>query len=129
MRSERPRWREAVNPLEFLINPESYSETIENIFDLSFVVKEGCGQILIDNETKQPVLSYVPKSERKRRLLSMDGAVDNQQCFVKFNPRTFCNLIDVYGITESQIHMEDTNARIKGLYSIGLVGSSCHVEL
>eukprot|EP01084_Bolivina_argentea_P165021 286789_1 len=55
------RRQDGVNPFEFLINPSSYSQTIENIFDLSFVVKEGCGQMMIDDMTKQPVLSYVTK--------------------------------------------------------------------
>jgi len=100
------------NMFEFLVNPHSYSQTIENLFDMSFIMKEGFAQMDISAETQQPTLSYVSRDERTHRYNQSqrgDGnkGKSNGQCIVKFNPSTFYNLIDVYGISESQIERED----------------------
>eukprot|EP01084_Bolivina_argentea_P306986 530562_1 len=96
--------KDGVNPFEFLINPDSYSQTIENIFDLSFVVKEGLAQMEVSRE--QPVLSFIPVAEKERRRKSKEEN-HNGQCIIKFNPKTFVNLIDVYQIKDSQIERAD----------------------
>jgi len=104
--------QDGVNPFEFLINPESYSQTIENLFDMSFIMKEGFAQMDVNNESQQPVLSYVSSAERTRRhTMSNNGkrAKTNGQCIVKFNPQTFCSLIDTYNIEQSQIQRADAN--------------------
>merc|ERR1712129_370841 len=46
-----------LNPFTFLINPDSYSQTIENLFDMSFIVKGGQAQLNVDDD--QPKLTYV----------------------------------------------------------------------
>eukprot|EP01084_Bolivina_argentea_P188397 324337_1 len=96
-----------INPFQFLINPVSYSQTIENLFDLSFIMKEGDAQINIDNNTKQPVLSFISKAENTRRLNNNGNDRKNGQCIVKFNPSDFYNLINVYDIKEPQIERAD----------------------
>merc|ERR1712013_228227 len=37
-----------VNPLAFLVNPSSYSQTVENLFDMSFIMKQGYAQMMKD---------------------------------------------------------------------------------
>lgn len=98
-----------VNPFEFLINPESYSQTIENLFDMSFIMKEGYAQMDIDSSIKQPMLSFVSPSERQRRHNQSKKPQSNGQCIVKINPSTFCSLIEAYDIRESQIERADAN--------------------
>lgn len=98
------------NMFEFLVNPHSYSQTIENLFDMSFITKEGFCQMDVDEATQQPVLSYVSRKERTKRHNAGHGGKTNGQCIVKFNPSTFCNLINVYGITESQIEREEVES-------------------
>jgi len=92
--------------IPFVVNPHSYSQTIENLFDLSFIMKEGLAQIDVDEQTQQPVITYVSTSDKTARYnqSKRDGqAQSNGQCIVKFNPSTFCQLIDAYDIRESQI--------------------------
>lgn len=90
---------------KFLINPESYSETIENVFDLSFVIKEGFCQMDIDCNSKQPVLSYISAVLRTKLCRLQNN--NNGQCILKFNPQLFFNLINVYNIDHSQIERRD----------------------
>ena len=111
--------QDGVNPFEFLINPQSYSQTIENLFDMSFIMKEGFAQMDVNETTEQPVLSYVSSAERTRRhtlnnthnahISRGQQAKTNGQCIVKFNPSTFCNLINIYNINQSQIQRADAN--------------------
>jgi len=110
LRTQCEQNKKGVNPFQFLINPYSYSQTIENLFDTSFLMKEGCAQMNVDKNSNQPILSFVTASERTRRHNhSKQKGITNGQCIVKFNPSTFCTLIDAYGITESQIERADAD--------------------
>merc|ERR1712176_983516 len=83
----------SANMIPFVINPKSYSQTIENLFDLSFIMKEGLAQIDVDEQTQQPIVTYVSKQEKTRRYnQTKKNKVprSNGQCIVKFNPSTFC---------------------------------------
>src|SRR5271155_64221 len=48
-----------INLFEFIINPASFAETIENIFYLSFSVHDTRAKIQIDDANGLPVVSYV----------------------------------------------------------------------
>merc|ERR1712157_178561 len=66
---------------------------------------------------EQPMISYVTTSDKTRRYnesKKRKQAQSNGQCIVKFNPSTFCNLIDVYGITESQIERKEVDSEDDG---------------
>ena len=93
-----------VNPLAFLVTPASYSQTVENLFDMSFLMKQGYAQMVVPRHTEQPSLSYISRAERQRRqnVLGKD-AETNGQCIVKINPSNFMSVIETYNITESQI--------------------------
>merc|ERR1719361_186193 len=96
-----------LNPFTFLINPESYSQTIENLFDMSFIVKGGQAQLDVAPDDDQPKLTYVTAGEKTRRHQRSKNGLNNGQCIVKFNPNTFYQLIETYEITESQIERAD----------------------
>merc|ERR1712129_39375 len=102
--------KKSANMIPFVVNPHSYSQTIENLFDLSFIMKEGVAQIDVDEATQQPMITYVTTDEKTRRYNQSQKSKtgrSNGQCIVKFNPSTFCNLIEAYSITESQIERVD----------------------
>merc|ERR1712129_63732 len=102
--------KKSANMIPFVVNPHSYSQTIENLFDLSFIMKEGVAQIDVDEATQQPMITYVTTDEKTRRYNQSQKSKtgrSNGQCIVKFNPSTFCNLVEAYSITESQIERVD----------------------
>ncbi len=47
--------KQPINFFEFIINPESFGQTVENLFYLSFLVRDG--KVNIDDESGQPILS------------------------------------------------------------------------
>ena len=47
--------KRSINFFEFIINPESFGQTIENLFYLSFLIRDG--KAVIDDESGQPILS------------------------------------------------------------------------
>ena len=55
-----------INLFEFVINPASFAQTIENIFYLSFSVRDARAKIEIDDANGLPVVSYVHYPLRER---------------------------------------------------------------
>jgi hypothetical protein len=47
--------KQPINFFEFIINPESFGQTVENLFYLSFLIRDG--KVNIDDESGQPILS------------------------------------------------------------------------
>ena len=104
----------------FIINPQSYSETIENLFDLSFIVHQGNAMMLqpgavdtSENKDKdndndndndsgsmhtQPLIKYMTEKQQKE-----NKHFPNAQCIVKMDFNTFSGAVDYFDITQSQI--------------------------
>ena len=65
-----------INLFEFVINPRSFGQTIENIFYLSFSVRDARAMISID-KNGLPIVSYVDT------LTESDMLIDNKQCVLE----------------------------------------------
>eukprot|EP01137_Pigoraptor_chileana_P006505 Opistho-2@3234 len=66
-----------INVFQFVINPDSFSQTVENIFHLSFLIKDGHARMYIENELPFVVAvegeeSSGPTEQRKQSIFSMD---------------------------------------------------------
>ncbi|KAJ1976666.1 hypothetical protein H4R33_006388 [Dimargaris cristalligena] len=86
-----------VNLFEFIINPESFSQTVENFFYLSFLIRDG--KAYIDDESGQPMLESCLPPEQKDYA---EGLV-KKQLVMELDQPTWKELIRVYEITESII--------------------------
>jgi len=87
--------------IPFVVNPKSYSQTIENLFDLSFLVKTGYA--LIDVQNNELVIM---KSDAKAEDLGRDFTLKEihaKQSIIKFNYQTFMRCIDAYHLTYSKV--------------------------
>jgi non-structural maintenance of chromosomes element 4 len=69
------RQHSPVNLFEFVINPRSFGQTVENIFYLSFNVRDARARIDMDNGI--PMVSYV------ENLSEDEKAVENKQCVLE----------------------------------------------
>jgi hypothetical protein len=47
---ERDHAGNGINFLEFVINPNSFGQTVENIFYASFLIKEGAAGMQVDDD-------------------------------------------------------------------------------
>ena len=70
------RQHSPINLFEFVINPVSFGQTIENIFYLSFCVRDARARIEI-NGSGLPIVSYVDA------LTDEEMALENRQCILE----------------------------------------------
>ncbi|XP_057289690.1 non-structural maintenance of chromosomes element 4 homolog A-like [Hydractinia symbiolongicarpus] len=82
----------------FIINPDSFGQTIENLFHFSFLVKDG--RVIVDlDEDELPIVNL----HKEYREKDYEEIVSRKQVVMPLNMRDWKELIDVYGITESMI--------------------------
>ncbi|XP_061194437.1 EP300-interacting inhibitor of differentiation 3-like [Saccostrea echinata] len=89
------------NPIcyfEFVLHPQSFSQTVENIFYTSFLVRDGLAQIILDDE-KLPLIEPIqnPEQEKVRKRMP------HKQAVVSISPQEWKELIEVYNIHDPLI--------------------------
>ncbi|KAI9352182.1 Nse4 C-terminal-domain-containing protein [Obelidium mucronatum] len=89
-----------INFFEFVINPGSFSQSVENIFYVSFLIRDG--HVSIDIEDGQPVLCPVKPSDSEG---DESGASKKQQKqhIVELSYDSWKDIIETYGISETVI--------------------------
>lgn len=65
-----------INLFEFVINPRSFGQTVENIFYLSFSVRDARARIEVDRDGI-PIVSYVDTLDDDEMLM------ENKQCILE----------------------------------------------
>ncbi|XP_067380793.1 non-structural maintenance of chromosomes element 4 homolog A isoform X1 [Channa argus] len=83
---------------EFVIDPNSFSRTVENIFHTSFLIRDGLARMYLDND-KLPCIAPVEEGE-----VEAGGSCSRKQCIISISPKTWKDLIDAFDITETMIH-------------------------
>ncbi|KAK9471946.1 Nse4 C-terminal-domain-containing protein [Dipodascopsis tothii] len=104
--------REYGRPLElfrFVLNPRDFAQSVENLFYLSFLVRDGV--VRVDTDLRGvPMVSLV--SERERETARLSGETARQQAIFELDHATWRALVDVFDIRESIIpHREPTVQR------------------
>ncbi|KAI5844798.1 Nse4 C-terminal-domain-containing protein [Tricharina praecox] len=103
---------------DVVINPESYGQTIENIFVISFLVGEGRVAIWTDEDTGIPMLSAATEATPAQRE---SGEVSRKQSIFSLTMYEWKRIIEVYSITKSVIiptrPKEEINITATGWYA------------
>jgi len=86
---------------EVLINPHSFSRTIENIFYVSFLIKDGFAKIFLD-EDELPVIAPIENPTVKQSQSADDKKI-NIQSMISLNKKQWKELIDVFEIDHAFI--------------------------
>jgi len=92
------------NPLclyTFLVNPVSFSRTIENIFYISFLVKDGYAKIYLDDDN-MPVIEPVVLAQSADATQQAEKAT-NIQSMVSLNKNQWKEIIQVFEIEQAMI--------------------------
>ncbi|ODQ67254.1 hypothetical protein NADFUDRAFT_45417 [Nadsonia fulvescens var. elongata DSM 6958] len=99
---------------EIIVNPQSFSQTVENMYNLSFLISNG-NLMIKSNENGLPEVIIVPEipdndeeeGERRRQL-------PRNQLIMDMNVPVWEDLIKVFNITESFIASRDNEAMSTG---------------
>nr|XP_057915222.1 non-structural maintenance of chromosomes element 4 homolog A [Doryrhamphus excisus] len=82
---------------EFVIDPNSFSRTVENIFHTSFLIRDGLAQMCLDS-SKLPCIAPVEEME-----MEAGGSSRQNQCIISISPKSWKELVDAFDITEAMI--------------------------
>ncbi|KAF1375885.1 hypothetical protein PFLUV_G00224830 [Perca fluviatilis] len=87
---------------EFVIDPNSFSRTVENIFHLSFLIRDGLARMYLDNDAL-PCIAPVEEGE-----VDTGGSYSRKQCIVSISPKLWKELIEAFDIRDTMIQPPNT---------------------
>ncbi|XP_026885382.1 non-structural maintenance of chromosomes element 4 homolog A [Electrophorus electricus] len=82
---------------DFVIDPTSFSRTVENIFHTSFLIRDGLARIYLDSE-KLPCIVPVEEGE-----VEPGGATTRQQCIISISQASWKEIIKAFDIKDGLI--------------------------
>lgn len=88
---------------EFVIDPQSFPRTVENIFHTSFLIRDGLARMYLD-DAQLPCIA--PVEEKKQSDAA--GSSSRKQCVVSISPKTWKELINTFDIRDPMIHPPNT---------------------
>lgn len=86
-----------ISYFEFVIDPKSFSRTVENIFHMSFLIRDGFARMYLDSD-KLPCIEPVEEGDAEN-----GETTARKQCIVSLSPKTWKELIEAYDITDTMI--------------------------
>lgn len=72
---------DSVNYYRFVLHPTNFGESIENMFYVSFLIKDGYVRLLVDEDTGLPILKKLTRIE-KEKISAVDRSAMNTTQFV-----------------------------------------------
>ncbi|KAI1504960.1 Nse4 C-terminal-domain-containing protein, partial [Biscogniauxia marginata] len=88
-----------IDLLKFVVNPKSFGQTVENMFYVSFLIRDGRVEIEFD-ANEMPTLLPVARQEESHNARN---SAQKQQAVLSIDMQTWKNIIEVFNITESII--------------------------
>jgi hypothetical protein len=78
----------------FIVNPQSFSQTVENLFHFSFLVKDGQASLKVKDGVPIAEPEQPPKEEDYQK-----GTSERKQCIIKFD-------FDTWEVRKNILHCE-----------------------
>ncbi|KAH8816798.1 Nse4 C-terminal-domain-containing protein [Xylogone sp. PMI_703] len=106
-----------ISLFKFVVNPYSFGQTVENMFYVSFLIRDGKVGITYDDNG----LPYLDATEPRDRSEMAEQGARKHQAVIELDMDEWEQIIENWGIEESMIphREEDDNAavRVKGWYA------------
>ncbi|GJJ12606.1 hypothetical protein Clacol_006849 [Clathrus columnatus] len=84
------------NLFHFITNPHDFGQTVENLFYLSFLIREGTCALEFDEETEEPIIFLCDKPTPE----DYNEGIRRQQIIMELDMATWKRAIEVFKITE-----------------------------
>lgn len=98
-RAERPG---EVCAVQFLFNPRSFTQTVENIFGLSFLVKQGLAKVGVRSKEECKAEGVLPGPYVRSKTVH-DKTRQAKQAIVAMDLESFQEMVEAYNVEESDI--------------------------
>uniref|UniRef100_A0A3P9GZD2 Non-structural maintenance of chromosomes element 4 n=1 Tax=Oryzias latipes TaxID=8090 RepID=A0A3P9GZD2_ORYLA len=82
---------------EFVVDPNSFARTVENIFHTSFLIRDGLARMYLDSD-KLPCIAPVEEGD-----VEAASSSSRKQCIISISPKIWKELIDTFEIKDSII--------------------------
>lgn len=89
--------------IKFLFNPKSFTQTVENLFGLSFLVKEGSAKVGVRSENDCNEIECTPGPWVKKRQANHKNSQPNRQAIVSLSMEDWKTMVEAYELEESDI--------------------------
>ncbi|KAF1961721.1 Nse4-domain-containing protein [Byssothecium circinans] len=89
----------AVSLFDFAVNPSSFGQTVENLFYISFLIREGNAQVVADKHGLPLLAPAVSRNLEEHRQYN----IEKHQAIFSIDFPTWRDLIEAYDITEPLI--------------------------
>lgn len=87
---------------EFVINPNSFSRTVENIFHTSFLIRDGFARMYLDDD-KLPCIAPVEAAATEA-----GASTSREQCVTSMSLKKWKELVEAYDIRDTMIQPLNT---------------------
>ncbi|KAJ1665160.1 hypothetical protein IW140_003567 [Coemansia sp. RSA 1813] len=101
-----------INLFELVINPSSFSQSVENIFYVSFLIRDG--KAFIDDESGQPMIEACEPPQQDDYL----SGLTKKQLIFSLDHSTWREITDVYNIKSSIIPERQSKVGENGMSQI-----------
>ncbi|KAJ2015782.1 hypothetical protein GGI01_001913 [Coemansia sp. RSA 376] len=101
-----------INLFQLVINPTSFSQSVENIFYVSFLIRDG--KAYIDDQSGQPMIEACEPPQQD----DYQSGLTKKQLIFSLDQATWREIIDVYAIDESIIPSRVARLDASGLSQI-----------
>ncbi|KAF8214628.1 Nse4 C-terminal-domain-containing protein [Mycena galopus ATCC 62051] len=88
-----------INIFKLVVNPESFAQSVENIFYLSFLIRDAKVAFQVDDESGEPVVFECQEPSDEDR----EAGVRKRQLIFEFDMTIWKRAIEVFAITKSHI--------------------------
>eukprot|EP00177_Eucheuma_denticulatum_P008766 GFKZ01015919.1.p1 GENE.GFKZ01015919.1~~GFKZ01015919.1.p1 ORF type:complete len:324 (+),score=55.00 GFKZ01015919.1:303-1274(+) len=106
MKRELQRRRQC-NFWSFVIDPNSFARSIENIFHSSFLVKDGHASINL--RVEPPLIKYIGKRDQSKKSAENDGSRDQSEFILGFSHSVFLEMVSKYDIQQCILPRKQAN--------------------
>lgn len=105
-RLEEASGEEGICLFRFAFNPESFSNTVENLFYISFLIRDGKAAIIEDEHGDPRLMSTYEPTEEDR-----NAGLTRRQIVLELDEGTWRDLCALYDVTQPMIPSRTTHAR------------------
>ncbi|KAJ2847731.1 hypothetical protein J3B02_004102 [Coemansia erecta] len=102
-----------INLFHLVINPESFAQSVENIFFVSFLIRDG--KAYIDDQSGQPMIEACEPPQQDDYQMGLT----RKQLIFSLDQSTWREIIDVYNISECAIPSRVSKQGADGLSQVG----------